>query len=286
MLVRLIPADVTIDTVLSPEIRTINADPGQIDQILMNLIVNAGDAMSGGGTVTISTRNIHFGKKDSEYTQAVLGDYVEMTVSDTGHGMDDETIAHIFDPFYTTKDAGTGLGLATVYGIVKQSGGLIHAGSELNRGTRFTIHFPVVVEAEEHPARSLRHKGFVGGDETILLVEDEEALRKMVERTLEGFGYSLIVATNGKDALAEVAQADCPDIDCVVTDVVMPEMGGKELLDKLQSKWPSLKALFISGYTDKTISHHGVLDEGVNFLQKPFSPQILAERVRDILDSD
>jgi two-component system, cell cycle sensor histidine kinase and response regulator CckA len=286
MLVRLIPEDVTIDTILSPETRTINADPGQIDQILMNLIVNAGDAMSGGGTVTIRTRNVHSGKKDSEHTQTIPGDYVEMTVSDTGHGMDEETIAHIFDPFYTTKDAGTGLGLATVYGIVKQSGGLIHAGSEPNRGTRFTIHFPVVVEAEGHPARSLRRKGFVGGDETILLVEDEKALRKMVERTLEGFGYSLIVATNGKDALAEVARADCPDIDCVVTDVVMPEMGGKELLDKLQSKWPSLKALFISGYTDKTISHHGVLDEGVNFLQKPFSPQILAERVRDILDSD
>ena len=288
MLSRLIPADVTILTNLDPEIGHVRADPTQIDQVLMNLAVNAKDAMPEGGTFTIKTANVYFDESYQQQNPEVLpGDYVEIEVIDTGHGMYQETVKHIFEPFYTTKDigSGTGLGLATVYGIVKQSDGYINVESKPDHGTAFRIYLPQI-EVEGRQARPLERRSYVGGDETILIVEDEEALRKLATTVLSGLGYSVIESSNGQDALLRIAESGYPVIGCLVTDMIMPAMGGKELAETLLEKYPSLRTLFISGYTEDLISHDGVLGEGVSFLQKPFSPQSLAEKVREVLDGD
>ena len=207
-------------------------------------------------------------------------------MSDTGHGMDEETRKHIFEPFFTTKEVGkgTGFGLSTVYGIVKQSGGYIYVYSEPDHGTTFKIYLPHLTGTKKQQESLTGKRDPMGGAETILLVEDEESLRKMAGRILEGYGYSVIEATDGMDALEITTKGDRLKIDLLVTDVIMPKMGGKELSEKLFEEYPKLKVLYISGYTDNAITDHGMLDEGVLLLQKPFSSQSLAEKVREILD--
>ena len=287
MLRRLVSEDIDITTKLDSNLGKIKADPGQVEQVIMNLVVNARDAMPGGGTITIETQGLYLDEGYHQHHPEVTpGDYILLAVSDTGHGMDEKTRKHIFEPFFTTKEVGkgTGLGLSTVYGIVKQSGGYIWVYSEPEQGTTFKIYLPRLTGTKKQQ-ESLPGKGDpMGGAETILLVEDEEALRKMAGKILEGYGYSVVEAKNGMDALEIVNKEDHPEIDLLVTDVIMPKMGGKELSEKLLEKYPKLRVLYISGYTDNAIAHHGVLDEGVSFLQKPFSSQSLAEKVREILD--
>jgi PAS domain S-box-containing protein len=288
MIGRLTPADIKISTILYPDIGHVKADPSQIDQVLMNLAVNAGDAMPEGGTFTIKTENVYLDEGHQQHhPETVLGDFVEIEVSDTGHGMNEEIVEHIFDPFYTTKDIGkgTGLGLATVHGIVKQSDGYIWVSSKPDHGTTFKIYLPLV-EAEGHQARTIEGKSYVGGDDTILLVEDEDTLRKMAKTVLVGLGYSVIESSNGIEALSNIEDGGYPRIDCLVTDMIMPEMGGAELSKQLLKQYPFLKVLLISGYTEESVSQGGVLDEAVSFLQKPFSPQSLAEKVREVLDEN
>lgn len=211
-----------------------------------------------------------------------------MAVSDTGHGMDEETRNRIFEPFYTTKGVGegTGLGLSTVYGIVKQSGGFILVCSEPEQGTTFKIYLPRITTAKKQQENLPDGQISVGGTETVLLVEDEESLRKLVSKILKRLGYSVIEATDGMNALEIVNKEDYPVIDLLVTDVVMPRMGGKELSKKLFVEYPKLEVLYICGHTDNAITHHGVVDEGVVLLQKPFSAQPLAEKIREVLDKE
>lgn len=294
MLTRLIHEDITFSTKLNTGIGEIKADPVQIEQVIMNLVVNARDAMPDGGTLTIETQDVYLDESyRREQPEVIPGDYVLLMVSDTGHGIDSETIKNIFDPFFTTKELGqgTGLGLSTVYGIVKQSGGYIWVYSELDQGTTFKIYLPKITEHEKYQ-ESLLEKSLLGkqepmsGSEMVLLVEDEESLRKMIFRILKKYGYSIIEAADGVDALAIIEKADQLKIDLLVTDVIMPKMSGKKLSERLLERYPESKVLYISGYTDNTIVHHGVLDEGVSFLQKPFSPQSLAQKVREVLDED
>ena len=289
MLRRLVSEDIDITTKLDSNLGKIKADPGQVEQVIMNLVVNARDAMPEGGTITIETQGLYLDEGYHQHHPEVTpGDYILLAVSDTGHGMDEKTRKHIFEPFFTTKEVGkgTGLGLSTVYGIVKQSGGYIWVYSEPEQGTTFKIYLPRLTGTKKQQ-ESLPGKGDpMGGAETILLVEDEEALRKMAGKILEGYGYSVIEAKNGIEALEIATKGDRLKIDLLVTDVIMPKMGGKELAGKLVEEYPKLKVLYISGYTDNTIAHHGMLDEGVSLLQKPFSSQSLANTVREVLDED
>ena len=288
MLKRLIGEDIDLTTKLDSKLGHIKADPGQVEQVIMNLVVNARDAMPEGGTLTIETQGLYLDESyHQQHPEVTPGYYVLLAVSDTGHGMDEETRKHIFEPFFTTKEVGkgTGFGLSTVYGIVKQSGGYIYVYSEPDHGTTFKIYLPHLTGTKKQQESLTGKRDPMGGAETILLVEDEESLRKMAGRILEGYGYSVIEATDGMDALKIITKGDRLKIDLLVTDVVMPEMGGKELADKLTAEYPRLSVLYISGYTDNAIAHHGVLDEGVSLLQKPFSPQSLAEKVRGVLDN-
>jgi len=285
MLCRLIGEDITLTTVLDASLARVKADPGQMEQIIMNMAANARDAMPRGGKLTIETANIEL---DETYTQIHLeaqpGPYVMLAISDTGCGMDEETKSRIFEPFFTTKGLGkgTGLGLATVFGIVKQSGGHIWVYSEVGKGTTFKIYLPRV---EESPTRVSKVMKDVAprGNETILLVEDEEAVRELTAYILEEFGYKVIKAASGKEALP-VFKANKDQIRLLVTDVVMPEMSGKNLREELTAIQPQLKVLFLSGYTDDAVVRHGILQAEVKFLQKPFSPVSLARKVREILD--
>jgi two-component system, cell cycle sensor histidine kinase and response regulator CckA len=291
MLIRLIPENITFTTSLDSEILIVNADPVQIDQVIMNLVVNAADAMPAGGMLSVETKAIHLGiSQQREHLRIMPGNYVELKVSDTGEGMEQETLSQVFDPFFTTKDVGkgTGLGLSTVYGIVRQSDGFIWADSDLGSGSAFTLWFPAAPEEEmESDDPSVQaNKVSAIGDETILFVEDEEQIRTVVKLILKWHGYSIIEASNGIEALSVIEEAGYPNIDCLVTDMMMPEMGGRELSIKLQEKYPELKTLYISGYAEDTISHHGVLGDGASFLEKPFSTQVLTEKIREMLNSD
>ena len=287
MLKRLIGEDVELVTVLDPQLRSVNVDPGQIEQVLMNLCVNARDAMPEGGKLTVETGNVYL---DSAYAlshgSVRPGWYTMLAVSDTGHGMDAETQERIFEPFFTTKETGkgTGLGLATVYGIVKQSGGNIWVYSEPGHGTTFKVYLPAVEEeAVEEANAAVPH--VPRGTETILLVEDEEAVRALLQDILEAEGYTVLVAHDGHDALRECERHEGP-IHMVMTDVVMPRMSGRELVERLGGgKCAHVKVLYMSGYTDDAIVRHGVLDEGVSFLQKPFTPDAALRKVRETLDS-
>ena len=291
MLIRLIPENISFNTMLDSEIQTIKADPGQLEQVIMNLVVNAVDAMSKGGRLSVETKNTHQEMSHQpEHLQITPGHYVELKVSDTGVGMDEETLEQVFDPFFTTKDVGkgTGLGLSTVYGIVKQSSGFIWVDSDLGNGSAFTVWFPAVVaeELETEDSSLQAQKEKVSGDETILFVEDEEKIRTLAKVVLTSYGYSVIEASNGIEALSVIEEGGYPNIDCLVTDVIMPEMGGKELSEKLLKKYPKVKTLYISGYSEDTISHHGVLEYGTHFLEKPFSTQALSEKIREMFDED
>ena len=285
MLRRLIGEDVRLMTIPAPNLGRIRADPGKIEQVLVNLAVNARDAMEAGGTLTVETANEELGEDyAATHPDVAPGRYVMMSVSDTGIGMDAATISHIFEPFFTTKSAakGTGLGLATCYGIVKQSGGSIWVYSELGRGTTFKVYFPAVTD----PASVAVAPSPVAvpvGRETLLVVEDDEMVRRLAVRVLRGKGY-LVHDTGDPIQAVELFESADPPIDMLVADVVMAGMSGKDLADRLRAKRPDLKVLYTSGYTENTIVHHGVVDAGVNFLAKPYVPDELARRVRDALD--
>ncbi|MBW2263472.1 MAG: PAS domain S-box protein, partial [Deltaproteobacteria bacterium] len=287
LLVRLIGEDIDLVTDLDPSIAAINADPGQIEQVIMNLAVNARDAMPDGGKFIIETSMAVLDDMYASLHASVSpGRYVMLAVSDTGEGMDPETSARVFEPFFTTKEKGrgTGLGLSTVYGIVKQSGGHIVAYGHPGQGTTFKIYLPAV---EDRPAVPLRPSqapaGDPGGTETVLVVEDEETVRRLVVRILEHNGYSVLEAASGPEALDLVREAR-PDIQMLLTDVVMPGMSGRQLADRLTAELASLRVLYMSGYTDDAIVDHGLLEKGIAYISKPFSAAALAEKVRAVLD--
>ena len=268
---------------LADEACYIRADAGQLEQVLMNLVVNAKDAMPGGGRLTIHTRRagVDAGHRPSQmFIRA--GDYVVLSVSDTGTGMDKETQSRIFEPFFTTKEKGkgTGLGLSTVYGIVKQSGGYVMVQSDLGQGTTFHIYFPRVDGMAEKRSAPVT-RAAEGGHETILLVEDEESVRQLVRDTLDAKGYKVVEASNGENGLAVAAQQDT--LDLVITDVVMPEMGGRQMVEELLKTRPGTKVLYLSGYTEDAIVSEGSIESGTAFLQKPFTLQNLSRKVREVL---
>ena len=287
MLRRILGEDIELVQTLAPDLGLTLADPGQIEQVLMNLVVNARDAMPEGGKLTIETSNVEV---DEDYTAAHVamkpGSYVRLAVSDTGCGMDEQTQSRIFEPFFTTKERGkgTGLGLSTVYGIVKQSGGNIWVYSELGQGTTFKVYLPRDLSATAattlKPSTAPR---LSRGTETVLVVEDEEALRKVALRTLGSAGYTVLTAGNGEEALLTSAK-HVGDIHLLLTDVVMPRMSGRVLAQQLAAKRPTVKVLYMSGYTDDAIVNHGVLEAGTPFLAKPFTSTDLAQKVREVLD--
>ena len=263
----------------------VKADPAQIEQVLLNLVVNARDAMPEGGRLTIETSNIVLDRGyAATHASVEPGRYVMLSVTDTGCGMDDRTKARIFEPFFTTKGPGkgTGLGLATVYGVVKQSGGYIYVYSEVNHGTTFKIYLPQVTAELDKPATETDPRGHARGTETILFVEDEQSVRDLVREFLGATGYCVLEAADGAQAL-RVAETHPGPIHLLVTDVVMPHLSGPELASKLAPNRPEMKVLFISGYTDDTVFRHGVLEGGVAFLQKPFNLKALAQRIREVL---
>ena len=262
-------------------------DPGQIEQVVINMAVNARDAMPKGGKLTIETANVMLDALyAARHTDVAPGSYVRISVSDTGVGMEAEVQAHLFEPFFTTKEKGkgTGLGLATCYGIVKQSGGHISVYSEPGRGTTFQIYLPLIEQEAAVKTRQNTSGNLPGGTETVLLVEDEPALRQLASLVLEELGYTVLEASNGREALRVVEKRNGQGIDLLLTDVVMPQMGGKELADRIRAARPDTKVLFSSGYTEEAIVHHGVLNDGVAFLHKPYTPDILARKVREVLD--
>ncbi|MBI4167188.1 MAG: CHASE3 domain-containing protein [Acidobacteria bacterium] len=285
MLRRLIREDIELKTILSPGLGRVRVDPGQVHQILMNLAVNARDAMPRGGKLIIETANVELDNAYARrHAEVKPGPYVMLAVSDTGIGMTDEIKSHIFEPFFTTKEKGkgTGLGLATVYGIVKQSEGSIWIYSELGRGATFKIYLPRVEEAADPraPRETLDSLPAVSG--TILLVEDEPGVRRLARRVLESRGYTVLEAGRGDEAL-QVSERHEGAIHLLLTDVIMPGMSGRELADRLGPKRPETKLLFMSGYTDESVLHHGVLESGIAFVQKPFTPDTLAQKVREML---
>lgn len=288
MLRRLIGENIDLRAVLEPSLGSVKADPGQIEQIILNLVVNARDSMPNGGKLTIETDNVYL---DEEYVKshvgAQVGPHVMLAVSDTGSGMDQKTQARIFEPFFTTKELGkgTGLGLSTVYGIVKQSGGNIWIYSELGRGTTFKIYLPRVDEGAREYKRAADFDEIVHGTETILLVEDEEMLRKLAHQTLSIYGYQVIEASNGDEALSLFSQHE-GSIHLLLTDVIMPGMSGREVASRLLESRPGIGVLFMSGYTDDAIVHQGVLNQSANFIQKPFAPDSLVRKVRQVLDEN
>jgi hypothetical protein len=284
MVRRLIGEDIDLLTIPSAGLGKVKADPGQIEQVLLNLIVNARDAMPQGGKLTIETRNVVHSEEYAQRHATPAGRFVMLAVSDTGCGMDAEIQPRVFDPFFTTKASGkgTGLGLATVYGIVKQSGGNIWVYSELERGSTFKIFLPRVDEVAGPDA--VESRSVPKGTELILLVEDEDQVRDILKQILEGQGYSVLAVSNGEEALA-ISQDLERDIELMVTDVVMPQMSGRELAERVLTMRPSLPVLYMSGYTDDAIVRHGLLDEKLNFIQKPFDSATVARKVREILDA-
>ena len=287
MLRRLIGENIDLAWIPRKNLYTVKIDPSQIDQVMANLCVNARDSIKGVGKITIETNNISFDENYChEHDGFKPGEFVMIAVSDNGCGMDTEILDNLFEPFFTTKDVskGTGLGLATVYGIIKQNKGFINVYSEPDKGTSFKIYLPVhagkILKAQKQRAK----KETKGGFETILLVEDEESILKMTTMMLERLGYSVLAASSPAKAI-DSGEAHSGKINLLMTDVVMPEMNGRELSTKLLSRFPNLKCLFMSGYTANVIAHHGVLDEEVQFIQKPFSQQDLAIKVREVLDT-
>ena len=287
MLPRLIGEDIQLNLMLDPTIGQVKADPGQIEQVVMNLAVNARDAMPDGGKLTIQTANAEL---DAAFTRehpgSVAGQYVMLAVTDTGTGMDPETQAQIFEPFFTTKgrDKGTGLGLATVYGVVKQSNGYITVESEKGKGALFKIYLPRIEQPVATRSESAQEPRTVRGSETILLVEDAEPLRMLAQLFLKENGYQVLTAADGAEAQQVAAQNPGP-IHLLLTDVVMPGINGRVLAERLAPRHPAMKVLYMSGYTDSFIAGHGVLEEGIHLLHKPFTEEVLMRKVREMLDA-
>jgi two-component system, cell cycle sensor histidine kinase and response regulator CckA len=286
MVSRIVGENIELAFLPGPKLGCVKADPSQIEQVILNLVVNARDAMPNGGRLTIETTNIDLDRAYAT-SHAIVepGPYVMLTVSDTGCGMDTETQARIFEPFFTTKGPGrgTGLGLATVYGVVKQSGGYIWVYSELQHGTTFKVYLPRVAALAEKLVAEKQPAAPSPGTETILFVEDEENVRELVGEYLKARGYTVIEAPDGLKAL-ELAEEHKGAIQLLITDVVMPKLSGRELATKIAASRDNLKVLYISGYTDDSIFRHGVLEGGMAFLQKPFNLKALAEKVREVLD--
>jgi PAS domain S-box-containing protein len=289
MLRRLIGEDVELRTVLADNLAAVQADPGQIEQVILNLSVNARDAMPVGGKLTIRTANLTVtpdpvaGDDDDAIAP---GEYVVLSVCDDGVGMTPEVEAHLFEPFFTTKGVGkgTGLGLATCYGIIKQSNGDISVQTKPGQGTTFKVYLPRIAHGQEIARLSCPSNVLAPGKETVLVVEDEPALRELATAVLGEAGYTVLEAADGKQALEVVEQHSADQIDLMVTDVIMPNLGGKELADRMKLIRPECKVLFISGYTDDALAHHGILGDNLEFLEKPFSPVRFTHRVREVLD--
>ncbi|HEX9084392.1 MAG TPA: ATP-binding protein, partial [Gemmatimonadaceae bacterium] len=285
MLGRLIGEDITVQLGLVPGRALVKADRGQLEQVIMNLVVNARDAMPNGGTLTIETANVELDESYAKTRVSVKsGEYVMLTVSDTGTGMTPEIQARLFEPFFSTKEVGkgTGLGLATVHGAVARSGGFVNVYSEVGMGTSFKVYLPradateIVVDAPAPVTRS------PDKTQTVLVVEDAEGLRELTRRLLEKLGYVVLVAANAGEALRRFEEN--PAIDVLLTDVVMPGASGPELSRQLVQRRPGLKVIYMSGYTDEAIVHHGVLDPGIALLNKPFTSEALGRKIREVLD--
>lgn len=286
MLARLIGEDVELKTAAGPDLGAVRVDRGQFEQILINLAVNARDAMPGGGTLLVESSNADLDDLYcATHPEARPGRFVMLAVSDTGHGMTDEVKAHLFEPFFTTKPKGmgTGLGVSMTYGAVKQAGGSIEVYSEVGKGTTFKIYLPRIEEAA--PARGTEDRSLrmPGGAETILLVEDDGMLRSLCERILLQLGYRVLQASASRDAIS-VAGEHGSRIDLLLTDVVMPGMNGRELAERLLAVHPEMKVLYTSGYTEDVIVRHGVMNEAVSFIGKPYTAPQLARKIRDVLD--
>jgi signal transduction histidine kinase len=286
LLRRVIGEDIALLTELRSAHPTVAMEQGGLEQVIINLAVNARDAMPSGGTLTIETSDLEL-REAVVHSQTVVppGAYVLIEVSDSGVGMDAAVMSHLFEPFFTTKEKGkgTGLGLATVYGIVTQAGGRIAVYSEPREGTTFRIYLPRVTEEGDAAALPAEIQEVRGGTETVLLVEDEEVVRRLGHRVLTALGYQVLVARDGPDAL-RIVQTWPDEIHLLATDVVMPRMSGRDLADQLRTRRPEAKVLFLSGYTEAAVAHRGVLAAGGDFLQKPFTPPTLARKVREVLD--
>jgi signal transduction histidine kinase/CheY-like chemotaxis protein len=286
MLKRLLGEDITITTKLTHDLWKIKADQGQLTQVVMNLMINSRDAMPDGGAITIETANVELDREHSRtHPSSTPGPYIMLRITDTGVGMDDETRQRVFEPFFTTKPVGrgTGLGLSTVYGIVKQSGGNIWVDSEPGKGATFTIYLPQAADEAQRTRADSEQSQPHSGSEKVLLVEDEASVRGLAREILEACGYEVFEASNGHEAFDRF-ERECVEIDLLITDIVMPGMSGRELSEKVASRCPHIKVLFTSGYTDDAIIRHGIVDQGKNFLQKPFTFDGLARKVRAVLD--
>jgi signal transduction histidine kinase/CheY-like chemotaxis protein len=282
----LIGENIELVTRLSTQTGHTRADTSQLEQVIMNLVVNAKDAMPEGGKLTLQSSDVTVRQNFSEQRFIQPGRYAVISVTDTGQGMDKETQSRIFEPFFTTKEKGkgTGLGLSTVYGIVKQSNGYVFAQSEIGAGTTFHVYLPRVEDPAEEVSPAKSRQNEAGGCETVLLVEDEESVRELVRLTLASRGYKVLEAENGEGGL-RIAETCKEPIDILITDVVMPGIGGRELAKKLLALRPGISVLYLSGYTEDAVITHGALAPGTAFLQKPFTLQSLAEKVREVLRS-
>ena len=288
ILSKMVGEDIVITTYLSAKDCIVEVDPGQIEQVIMNLVINAKDAMPNGGKIIIETAEVELDQNYvNKHMEVKPGEYVLMAISDTGEGMDEDTLSKIFDPFFTTKkrDKGTGLGLATVYGIIKQHGGYIYAYSEKGRGTTFKIYLPACKKPVEKSETKSTTRILLQGNETILIVDDNASIRQLIVDILKPLGYNCIEAASAKDAI-NILRKYKGEIHLLLTDVVMPEMNGKELAEIIKKERPGIKVIFMSGYTENIIAHNGILEQGINYISKPITPVELSQKIKNVLHNN